>query len=188
MKASVYVATSLDGFIAREDGGIDWLEATQAASGTEDYGYKAFMESVDVLVMGRNTFELALTFGEWPYGDKPVVVLSTRGITIPDRLPKTVEGMHGTPSQVVQQLAARGWRHAYIDGGKTIQGFLSAGLVQQMIITRIPILIGRGIPLFGPTASDVSLEHLETRSYPTGLVQSRYRIISSTARSDTPGS
>jgi dihydrofolate reductase len=176
MKASVYIATSLDGFIARENGGIDWLESTQVASGNEDYGYKAFMESVDVLVMGRNTFELVLTFGEWPYGDKPVVVLSSRGVTIPDRLPKTVEGMTGTPLQVAQQLAARGWAHAYIDGGKTIQAFLNAGLIQEMIVTRIPILIGRGIPLFGPTTADVPLEHVETRSYPTGVVQSRYRV------------
>lgn len=176
MKASVYIATSLDGFIAREDGGIDWLEATQAASGSEDYGYQAFMDSVDVLVMGRNTYELVLTFGEWPYATKPVVVLSSRAMVIPDRLPKTVEAMTGTPAEVTQQLAARGWTHAYIDGGKTIQAFLNAGLIQELIISRIPVLIGRGISLFGPTAADVPLQHLDTRSYPTGLVQSRYRV------------
>ena len=134
MRASVYIATSLDGFIARENGGIDWLAATQAASGAEDYGYQAFMASIDVLVMGRNTFELAQTFAEWPYGDTPVVVLSSRAVTIPDRLRKTVEAMNGTTAQVMQQLAARGWRHAYVDGGRTIQGFLNAGAIQELII------------------------------------------------------
>lgn len=181
MKASAYIATSLDGFIARENGGIDWLQSTQSASGGEDYGYQAFMESVDVLVMGRNTFELVLTFEAWPYGDKPVVVLSSRGVTIPGHLPKTVECMAGTPLQVAQQLAARGWAHAYIDGGKTIQAFLNAGLIQQLVITRIPVLIGRGIPLFGTTHADLPLEHLETRSYPTGVVQSRYRVTGAAA-------
>ncbi len=172
MKTSVFIATSLDGFIAREDGGIDWLPAF----GEEDYGYQAFFDSVDVLVMGRNTYELARGFGAWPYGDTPVVVLSHRGVEIPAELTATVECLAAPPGEVLERLAARGLRHAYIDGGKTIQGFLSEGLIHELTLTRVPVLLGRGIPLFGPLAGDVHLEHLETRSYPDGLVQSRYRI------------
>ncbi|ACL74249.1 dihydrofolate reductase family protein [Thioalkalivibrio sulfidiphilus] len=172
MRASVFIATSLDGFIAREDGGIDWLPAF----GKEDYGYQAFFDSVDVLVMGRNTYELARGFGAWPYGDTPVVVLSHRGVEIPPDLAATVECLAAPPGEVLERLAARGLRHAYIDGGKTIQGFLSEGLIDELTLTRVPVLLGRGIPLFGPLAGDVYLEHLETRSYPDGLVQSRYRI------------
>lgn len=172
MRASVFIATSLDGFIAREDGGIDWLPA----GGDEDYGYQAFFDSVDTLVMGRNTFELARSFGPWSYGDKAVVVLSRRGVQIPPELAATVECLAASPPELLERLAARGARHAYIDGGKTIQGFLAEGLIHELTLTRVPVLLGRGIPLFGPLAHDVRLEHLQTRSYPDGLVQSRYRI------------
>jgi len=176
MQTSAYIATSLDGFIARENGELDWLPAG-GGEGGEDYGYKAFMETVDFLVMGRNTYEKVLTFGEWPYGDKPVVVLSTRALSIPSHLARTVETMSCSSSEVVSRLSARGAKHLYIDGGKTIQGFLNAGLIQRLIITRIPVLIGRGIPLFGPLTRDVKLLHLETRQFSSGLVQSTYEIV-----------
>ena len=176
MKASVYIATSVDGFIAREDGRIDWLPTGESAEG-EDYGYQYFMDSVDVLVMGRNTFELVLTFGSWPYGEKPVVVLTSRPLDRPEFVPDSVSVMNGTPADVVQRLAERGFEHLYVDGGKTIQRFLRAGLIQTLIISKIPVLIGRGIPLFGEIPEDIQLRHLETLHFENGLVQSKYRIL-----------
>lgn len=176
MKASVFIATSLDGFIARENGDLDWLPGVGAGEGGEDYGYKAFMGTVDVLVMGRNTYEKVLTFGDWPYGDKPVVVLSSRSLRIPSHLVRTVEAMSCSPSEVISRLSARNAKYLYIDGGKTIQGFLNAGLIRRFIITRIPILLGGGIPLFGPLTRDIKLRHIETRYFSNGLVQSTYEI------------
>lgn len=174
MKASVFIATSLDGFIARENGDLDWLPIVSTREGGEDYGYKAFMDTIDVLVMGRNTFEKVLTFGEWPLNDRPVVVLSNRALRIPPHLARTVETMSCSPSEVVNRLSARGAKHLYIDGGKTIRGFLNAGLIQRLTITKVPILIGKGIPLFGPLARDIKLRHIETRHFSNGLVQSTY--------------
>jgi dihydrofolate reductase len=178
MKGSVFVATSLDGFIARKNGDIDWLESAAEAGG-EDYGFQSFMSTVDVLVMGRNSFEKVLTFDAWLYGDKPVVVLTSRPLSIPERLTRTVRIMSGSPQRVVDDLSRHGAEHLYIDGGRTIQGFLACGLVQRLTITRVPVLIGSGIPLFGPISRDTRLRHLETRQYPSGLVQSHYEVIKS---------
>lgn len=177
MEATVYIATSLDGFIARKNGDIDWLPSGENAEGTEDYGYQEFIDSVDVLVMGRNTYELTLSFDSWPYGEKPVVVLSSKQVDIPNNIAKTVESMCASPQEVVSCLAERGFKHLYIDGGKTIQGFLSKGLIKQLIITKVPILIGTGIPLFSSLPHDVKLHHLETRQFENGLVQSKYEVI-----------
>ena len=173
MKASVFIATSLDGFIARADGGLDWLPP----GGGEPHGYDEFIATVDALVIGRNTFETVLTFDEWPYGEKPVFVLSTRPLA-PAPAGAVVERMSGDPAEIVSQLAARGVRHAYVDGGITIQRFLRAGLIQRLVITRIPVLIGAGIPLFGATERDILLEHVATRQYESGLVQSEYVVAS----------
>ena len=178
MKASVFIATSVDGFIARPNGDVDWLPNGGNEDGEEDYGYQEFMESVDVLVMGRNTYELVLTFGSWPYGEKPVVVLSSRRqLNIPEHIAGTVESMSAPPREVVRRLAERGAKHLYIDGGKTIQGFLAEGLIQQLIITRVPILIGSGIPLFGSIPQDIKLQHIATRTFESGLVQTRYEVV-----------
>ncbi len=176
MKASVFIATSLDGFIAREDGRIDWLPAGESSTDAEDYGYKEFINTVDALVMGRKTYETALGFGEWPYGNKPVIVLSSKPLKIPVKIAKSVEHMSLAPTEVVQALAKRGATHLYIDGGATIQGFLRARLIQQMTITRIPVLLGRGIPLFGALENDIKLRHIGTRHFPSGFVQSKYEI------------
>lgn len=176
MKASVFIATSLDGYIARENGDIDWLHDAGCEESGEDYGYKEFMNSVDVLVMGRHSYEKVLTFGEWPYGSKPVVVLSSKPVNIPERIAGSVESMSCSPSDLVRRLSERGAKHLYIDGGKTIQGFLNAGLIQQITITRIPILIGSGIPLFGPLQQDIRLRLITTRHFPNGLVQSMYEV------------
>ena len=175
MKTSAYVATSLDGFIARENGDIDWLPPPGGEG--EDYGYARFMDTVDVLVIGRSTYQAALAFHPWPYGRKRVVALSTSAITIPEEAMGSVEAMACPPSEVVRRLSDRGFRHAYVDGGRTIQGFLDAGLIHQLIITRVPVLIGRGIPLFGPTTRDIRLQHIETRAFANGLVQGRYEVV-----------
>ena len=174
MPAHVFIATSLDGFIAREDGTIDWLPGFEPG---EDYGYRAFFDAVDAMVMGRHTFELALTFGAWPYGTKPVVVLTSRPLGIPDTLAGTVSTMSGAPAEIAARLAERGLRELYVDGGKTVQGFLAAGLVHRLIVTRVPVLIGRGLPLFGALPNDVRLRHVRTRDWPNGLVQSEYVVV-----------
>lgn len=185
MEATVYIGTSLDGFIARENGDIDWLtdgsdQGTDEAKPTdsaEDYGYEEFFATVDALVMGRGTYDKVLTFGEWPYGDKPVIVLTSRPLDRPTQVPGTVESMSCSPAECVARLEARGMRHLYVDGGKTIQSFLRAGLITRLIITRLPVLIGRGIPLFGPLDRDVKLRHVTTRSFPNGFVQSEYEVV-----------
>ncbi len=181
MRASVYIATSLDGFIARPNGAIDWLTGADSAPHGDDYGYQAFMETVDTMVMGRHTFDLAVTFAAWPYRGKRVVVLSRTPPAIPQPLADEVSWLALPPQQVVERLAAQGATHLYIDGGKTIQGFLQAELIDELIITRLPILIGAGIPLFGPIPRDIHLKHNETRQFENGFVQSRYTIIHTAA-------
>jgi dihydrofolate reductase len=169
VKASVFIGTSLDGFIARSNGDLDFLPP----GGGEPHGYDEFMATVDAMVIGRKTFETVLAFDTWPYGEKPVFVLSSR--PLPAAPPEAkVEHMSGAPAEIVSQLAARGIGHIYVDGGITIQRFLQAGLVQRLIITRVPVLIGAGIPLFGAIPRDMILRHVGTRAYASGLVQSEY--------------
>jgi dihydrofolate reductase len=171
IKASVFVGASLDGFIARTDHALDFL-----SPGNEPHGYEEFMATVDALVIGRKTFETVLTFDTWPYGDKPVFALSSSPLA-PAPAGAVVERMSGNPAEIMSQLAGRGFGHIYVDGGITIQGFLRAGLIQRLIITRVPVLIGEGIPLFGPTHRDIALKHIATRQYTSGLVQSEYAVV-----------
>jgi dihydrofolate reductase len=171
-EASVFIGISVDGFIARANGDLDFLPP----GGGEEHGYQEFMASVDALVIGRNTFDKVLTFDEWPYGGKPVVVLSTRPIDSPADPEAVVERMEGSPQDIAARLASRGARHLYVDGGITIQRFLQAGLIQRLIITRVPVLIGSGIPLFGALPRDIALRHVATRQYSSGLVQSEYLV------------
>jgi dihydrofolate reductase len=172
MTVSVFVGTSVDGFIARPNGDLDFLPE----GGGEPHGYDEFMASVDALVIGRKTFEKVLTFETWPYGDKRVVVLSSRPVDLAAVRGGVVEQMAGPPAGIVSQLAAGGAHHLYVDGGITIQEFLRAGLVQRLIITRVPVLIGEGVPLFGALPRDIRLHHVATRHYPSGLVQSEYHV------------
>jgi dihydrofolate reductase len=171
VKVSVFIGTSLDGFIARANGDLDFLPP----GGGEPHGYDEFIATVDALVIGRKTYETALTFDAWPYGEKPVFVLSTRALA---QAPSgaVVEGMSGDPAGIVSRFDARGIRHAYVDGGMTIQRFLQEGLIQRLIITRVPVLIGTGIPLFGVLQRDIILRHVATRQYASGLVQSEYVV------------
>jgi len=170
-KVSVFIGTSLDGFIARPNGDFDFLPE----GGGEPHGYDEFMASVDTLVIGRKTFETVLAFDAWPYGDKRVVVLSNRPLDL-SSCKGIVEQMAGPPAEIVSRLAASGTQHIYVDGGITIQEFLRAGLIHRIIITRVPVLIGEGIPLFGSLPRDIRLHHITTRHYQSGLVQSEYRI------------
>lgn len=172
MTVSVFIGTSLDGFIARPNGDLDWLPE----GGGEPHGYDEFIASVDALVIGRKTFEKVLTFEAWPYGHQRVVVLSSRPVDLSAVGAGVVEQMAGPPAEIVSQLAASGAHHLYVDGGITIQRFLRAGLVERLIITRVPVLIGDGVPLFGALPRDVRLRHVATRHYPSGLVQSEYHV------------
>lgn len=175
---SVFIATSLDGFIARPDGRIDWLEAANRyVPAGEDCGYGAFIATVDTLVMGRNTYQQVLSFAAWPYGDLPVVVLSRRAITLPPDPAARVEVSQEEPAALVGRLGRAGARHLYIDGGVTIRRFLAAGLIDRMTITRIPLLLGEGRPLFGPPAGELALQLEASRDYPFGFVQQRYRVL-----------
>jgi dihydrofolate reductase len=172
MKMSVFVGTSLDGFLARRDGAYDFLPA----DGGEPHGYDEFFESIDTILIGRNTFDIVLELPEWPYAGKRVVVLShlplrPSGINIP------VEQMNGDPEQIAAKLEATGARHVYVDGGATVQEFLRAGLIHRMTITRVPVLIGDGIPLFGNITRDIHLHHITTRHYPSGMVTSEYEVL-----------
>ncbi len=173
MRTSVFIGTSMDGFIARSTGALDFLDVPDM----DDGGYTAFAATVDALVMGRNTYDVVLTFGQWPYGDKPVFVLSSREIPVPSG--GKVERLSGSPAEIVAQLDARGYQHLYVDGGITVQRFLDAGLIDRVIVTRVPVLIGQGIPLFGPVRRDIRLSHVETRTLAGGLVQSEYLVVRS---------
>lgn len=172
----VFIAVSLDGYIARPDGDIDWLMDVPDAG--EDHGYDAFVDTVDGHVIGRHTYQKVLTFGDWHY-KKPVIV-PTRALTnadLPDHLAGRVTFTAEEPEQLMRRLASEGWRHAYVDGGQLIQSFLRAGLIHEIQITHVPILLGSGIPLFGALDRDVKLRHLETKAYPSGLVDSKYEVL-----------
>ncbi len=173
MTVAVFVGASVDGFIARSNHDLDWLPE----GGGEPHGYEEFMATIDALVIGRKTFEKVLTFDPWPYGSKRVVVLSSMPIDFSRVVGAAVEQMSGSPSEIVAQLSATGANNLYVDGGITIQRFLFAGLIQRLIITHVPVLIGSGIPLFGSLPHDVRLTHIATRHFPSGLVQTEYQVL-----------
>jgi len=173
VRASVFIATSLDGYIARTDGSLDWLGVPDQ---NEDYGFAAFMDLVDALVMGRNTYDAVVAMGEWPYGVKPVIVLTHRPLEIPAGFGGAVEASDLAPLDLAEALDRRGIKHVYVDGGHTIRSFLEADLVGRMTITTIPVLIGGGIPLFGAQEGDVRLRFVDSIAYTNGLVQSTYDV------------
>ena len=175
MIATVFVGTSVDGFIARRDGSFDFLDV----GGNEPHGYEEFIATVDTLVIGRKTYETVMSFDGWVYGKRRVVVLSSRPLDLTEARARggIIEQMNAEPAEIVAKLEAAGAKHAYVDGGITIQRFLRAGLIQRLIVTRVPVLIGDGIPLFGSLPHDVRLRHVSTKTYPNGLVQSEYQVI-----------
>ncbi len=186
LRSSVFIATSLDGFIARTDGGLDWLDGgnTTVPEGEEngsipegvDGGFQTFLNSIDVLIMGRKTYEKVLSFGRWPYGDKPVIVLSSNKIEIPNDLAKTVSWSSESPKVLSERLYNEGTVRTYVDGGQTIQQFLAEGLINDLNITIIPIILGGGIPLFGSVPKDIHLRHVATQTYGFGFVQITYKV------------
>jgi dihydrofolate reductase len=173
MPVSVFVGTSVDGFIARLDGRFDFL----GGDDVEPHGYEEFFASVDAVVMGRNTFDVVAAFPAWPYAGKRVVVLSSRPVDLSPARGGKLEQMSGEPAEIVAKLAASGAHHLYVDGGVTVQRFLNAGLVDRITVTQVPVLIGTGIPLFGAVPRDIALRHVKTQTYRGGLVKSEYEVV-----------
>jgi dihydrofolate reductase len=172
MKTTVYVGTSLDGFIAREDGDIDWLVKYQNKEVHDSYN--EFISRIDAMVIGRGTYEKVLSFPEWPY-EKKVFVLSTSLKQIPGTLNEKATLVAMKPAELLNYLSDKGFSNIYIDGGKVIQSFLREDLIDELIITKVPELIGTGIPLFGYLDNDLRFEHIKTNIYSDGLVKSQYK-------------
>ena len=175
MKTCVYIAQSLDGFIAGPNGELDWLEAIDNPT-QSDFGFAEFMAGIDALVMGRKTFEKVLSFGHWPY-DKPVFVVSNSLSAVAPELAEKVFVLNGTPRQICTQLAEQGYQNLYIDGGKLIQSFLAEDLINELTVTTVPVLLGEGIPLFGGLAERVPLRLLHSEVLLNQLVKTRYVVV-----------
>ncbi|MEN5279469.1 dihydrofolate reductase family protein [Brucella sp. TWI432] len=171
----VFIAASLDGFIARENGELDWLFHSDQAG--EDHGYADFIKDIDVIVMGRGTFEAVRAMGNWLY-NRAVLVLSSQlsQQEVPADLTGKVRFSGKSAQEAMAMLEAEGYRRAYIDGGRVIQSFLELNMIRDIVITRVPVLLGAGRPLFGSLGHDVSLAHTSTKSFPSGLVQSSYTV------------
>lgn len=173
-KNIVFIAKSLDGYIADKDGALDWLHAIPNPD-NEDMGFVKIMSEIDAVVMGRKTYEVVCSFGgEWPYS-KPVFVLSNSLKEIPKRLRDKVTLVSGSPQEVLKTAQKKGFYKLYIDGGTTIQNFLKEGLIDELIITTIPILLGGGAPLFGDLNQAIRFDHLETKVFLQQIVQNHYR-------------
>jgi dihydrofolate reductase len=170
-KISVYIAMSIDGYIARKDGSIDWLERGHV--GDEDYGFKKFFNSIDALILGRNTYETVSAFDKWPYTGKRVIVLSN---TL-NEVRKEAELFCGQLTNLASILHSDGIQHVWVDGGITISKFLEAGLVDHITISIIPVILGSGIPLFSFMHIEQVCRFISTQSYPSGLVQLQYEVI-----------
>ncbi|MEJ2291924.1 MAG: dihydrofolate reductase family protein [Deinococcales bacterium] len=167
----MFIATSVDGYIARTDGAVDWLDIV--AQPGEDYGYAAFFDSVEALVLGRKTYDTVLTQGTWPYGGKRCIVLT-------HRRPTPLHGeefREGPPRALLDALHLEGVRHVYVDGGDVIRQFLAAGLIDHVTLSIVPMLLGAGIPLFGASGVEQRWTLEDVRSYPSGLIQLRYRVL-----------
>ncbi|MBX3201615.1 MAG: dihydrofolate reductase [Labilithrix sp.] len=173
MRCSVFIATSVDGFVAGPNDELDWLASVERPD--EDYGYKAFIDTVDVLVMGRRSYEVVLGFPEWRYEGTRVIVLSKS--LQPGNMRHGAELFAGSPTELVAGLRAQGSRRAYVDGAAVIRSFLEAELVDDLTISVIPVILGRGIRLFGDALPRRDLVLEENLAFPSGLVQSRYRVV-----------
>ena len=176
VKVSVFIATSLDGFIARSDGDVAWLDEYESLGDGEDGGYGELFNSIEAMVMGRGTFDKILTF-DWPYGAKPITVMSSSLTEVPEKLRGSVRIDDSTPIELLRKLEGEGCRHIYLDGGQVIQSFLQEGLVNDITLTVIPILLGQGIPLFGHLEEEIKLELRESRSWENGFAQTKYQVV-----------
>lgn len=188
LKCSSYIATSVDGYIATQDGGVDWLEnAGNPESGNRkpvgDAGFTAYIASVDCMIMGRKCMEKIASFNltpeQWPYGDIPIFVLSNTVKSPPESLGNRVKIYSGDLLALTEQLTSNGYRHAYIDGGVTITSFIALGLLDEICVTQIPILLGDGFPLFGNIDRQIKLEHAEVTVFSNDFIQWKYRVCRS---------
>ena len=173
----IFLAISLDGFIARNNGEIDWLEKFNSDDPNEDYGFGEFFKRMDCLVMGQKSFEKVLSFQKWPYKGKPVNVFSRIVTSLPAAVSSLVELTPKLSPHEPLDYWAVGWQRIYLDGGEAARSFLECGLVKQLIPTRIPIILGTGKPLFRNTLPEINVKHLHTRSFVSGLVQSDYEVV-----------
>ncbi len=176
VRISVFIAISLDGFIARPDGDVSWLDEFEPFDEGEDGGFGELFNAVDVMVMGRGTFEKVLTF-DWPYGDKPITVMSSSLTQVPEKIRGSVRIDDSAPGEILRRLESEGCRHIYLDGGQVIQSFIRDGLVDDLTLTIIPILLGQGLPLFGHLEGAIKLNLMESRSWKNGFAQLRYKVI-----------
>jgi dihydrofolate reductase len=174
MSNIVFIATSLDGYIADKDGGLDWLQTIPNPDNL-DMGYVELIGRIDALVMGRKTFEKVCSFDcDWPYS-KPVFVLSNSMKSIPEGYEGKAEPISGFLPDVIAAIHQKGHKHIYIDGGVTVQNFLKDNLIDEMIITVIPILLGDGTPLFGKLPKPIEFEYVKTEVFLDAIVQNHYR-------------
>lgn len=172
-RVSVFIAVSLDGFIARTDGGIDWLSVVEDEHG-EDYGYGEFIADVDTIVMGRKTFDMVSGFEPWPFAGKRVIVLSHHSLPV---TPDGVEAHDGPLPDLILRLGEAGAKRVYLDGGETIRQGLAEDLVDDLTLSHIPVMLGKGRPLFGPEVPHGRWQLLGARHFGTGLVQATYRRL-----------
>lgn len=174
MKAKVFIGTSLDGFIARKNGDFDWL--IKFANDEAVNEYNQFIKGIDAILVGRGTYETVLKFSDWPYKNK-LFILSSSIKEIPDELKDKVAILSMKPAEVLQYLSEKGFTSVYVDGGKVIQSFLKEDLIDELIISKAPVLIGSGIPLFGHLDIDLHFKHIDTVVFSNGLVRSYYQRI-----------
>ncbi|ROS02031.1 dihydrofolate reductase [Sinobacterium caligoides] len=184
MKFSVYIATSADGYIADPDGGVDWLHSAGNADAemgvNADMGFADFIDSVDCMIMGRRCMEVIASFNlspeQWPYGDIPIIVLSHTLKEPPESLHGKVEIYAGEITALISELEKRELKHAYVDGGTTITSFVNLALINQMTITKAPVLLGDGLPLFGRINRQIKLVDAEAEAFPNDFIQIKYRV------------
>lgn len=184
MKCSAFIATSIDGYIARKNGDISWLQNAGNADAdmgeNRDMGFKNYLSSVDCIIMGRNTMEKISTFNltdeEWPYGTIPIITLSTTLKSAPENMKNRVEIYAGDTFVLLEQLEKKGYTHAYIDGGATIQHFINLALIDEMTVTRVPILLGEGLSLFGKTSGDIRITEVTSKSFPNDFIQEKFSL------------
>lgn len=177
MDLSVYIGVSVDGFIATKEGSVDWLMEQEEARPDEDLGFESFLASCDCMIMGRKTLDQVVSFGEWVYEGKRVIVLSNTLKKAPDLVQDKIKIYNGELEHLLDQLEDEGINRVYVDGGTTIQSFLNMSRITDLTITRVPLLLGEGIPLFANIEQRIPLKHVSTETFSNGFVQSVYKTI-----------
>ena len=190
MKCSIFIAPSADGYIATSDGGVEWLELVGKPLSKEEESNKLmkqfndsfsnFINSVDCMVMGRNLMQVLsgfnLTSEQWPYTNTKVIVLSKTLKTVPANLKDKVEIHSGSIPELMNRLEKEGYKHAYIDGGQVITSFLNLELINELILTQAPVLLGEGIPLFGKLSKQILLQDAKATAFPNNFIEIKYSV------------